>query len=188
MKIGKKGLVLGIIVFTLVSTSSFAFGFDLQQIDSKPVIVSNKRISEIVILAPNSSFFSTAACQAYIAHRQSQGFTFRFETIDHLSNPNATMVRDILKNNYTDGFRRNLIIFGDEDLIPCQYCFQNAINPTVPVHSDYYYGDLEGDWNKNGDEFFGEYLVDDVDFSIYRGVSFLWQQNKSPLCHVPMPS
>lgn len=164
MKKGKKGLVLGIIFFMLVSTSSFAVGSDFQQIDSKPVSVSNKRISEIVILAPNSSFFSTVACQAYVAHRQAQGFTFRFETIEHLVSPDATMVRDVLKNNYTDGFRRNLLIFGDENLIPCQYCYQNVINPTVPVHSDYYYGDLEGDWNKNNDEFFGEYLVDDVDF------------------------
>jgi hypothetical protein len=94
----------------------------------------------------------------------SQGFSVRFETIDHLVNPNATMVRDILKNNYTDGLRRNLLILGDEDLIPCQYCFQNAINTYVPVHSDYYYADLYSDWNKNGDDKFGEYLVDEVDF------------------------
>ena len=91
MKKGKKGLVLGIIVFMLVSTSSFAVGYDLQQIDSKPTSVSNKRISEIVLLAPNSTFFSTAACQAYVAHRQGQGFNFRFETIDHLVDPDATI-------------------------------------------------------------------------------------------------
>jgi hypothetical protein len=128
-------------------------------------VSTNKPMAETVVIAPNSTFFNTIAFQSYITHRQTQGQKITCVSLEPLGNPDADQIREFLKNNYLDGKRRYLLILGDEYTIPCKYCYNfTAVGYLWDCYSDYYYGDLEGDWDKNNDGRYGEFLNDSVDF------------------------
>gem|GEM_PF-4334152 len=128
--------------------------------------IFKKPINETVVLAPDSTYFATTAFDIYKKYRVSNGQTIICESLETLVHPNADQVRDFLKKDYLDGKRRYLLILGDEDLIPCKYCFDFTYPgyPSFPVYSDYYYGDLNGDWDSNHNGLFGEFRRDKVDF------------------------
>jgi hypothetical protein len=125
----------------------------------------NNPIAETIVLAPNSTFFTTPAFQSYTTHRQTQGQKIISVSLEHLGNPDADQIRDFLKTSYLDGNRRTLLIVGDETVIPSKYCYDfEAVGKMWDAYSDYYYGDLEGDWDVNNDQRYGEFLKDSVDF------------------------
>ena len=171
-----KEKILGIIVFVLLMiTAETTVGSldnkkisnmiessstqSLTQADWKEM--KKNPLNETVVLAPNSVYFTTTAFNSYKTYRELNGQTIKCESLEALVNPDADQVRDFLKKNYLDGKQRYLLILGDENLIPCKYCYD--IYGTYKVHSDYYYGDLEGDWDYDNDCKFGEFKDDKVD-------------------------
>ncbi len=62
-----------------------------------------------------------------------------------------------------------LLIIGDIDEIPMRQTFPapDFHYPTSPYcpFTDYYYADLTGDWDSDGDGYYGEYGQDNVDFT-----------------------
>ncbi len=101
----------------------------------------------------------------------------------------ATVVRDTdwIQQNYPQGadlqetirfFIRDayekwgigfLILAGDTGVIPARYAHSNFHSPAEDVPCDLYYAQLDGNWNANGNQFFGESTYggvpgDDVDF------------------------
>jgi len=138
------------------STQSF-IRTDWNEIQKKP-------LNETIVLAPNSTYFTTTAFNSYKTYRESNGQTIKCESLETLANPDADQIREFLKKNYSDGNQRYLLILGDENLIPCKYCYDYAYNNQIfKVHSDYYYGDLEGDWDNDNDGKFGEFRDDKID-------------------------
>ncbi|KAA0002868.1 MAG: hypothetical protein FE048_02890 [Thermoplasmata archaeon] len=73
-------------------------------------------------------------------------------------------IRNFLIDKYDEWGINYVLIVGSRDKIPMRTCY-----PLPNVHdegtpTDYYYADLTGNWDKDGDGYFGEYRQDDVDF------------------------
>jgi len=74
-------------------------------------------------------------------------------------------VRQFLKNSYAAG-TRYVLIGGDENIVPARYACVNENNDTYDykIPTDYYYSELNGNWNYDGDQYYGEYQGDKVTF------------------------
>jgi hypothetical protein len=75
----------------------------------------------------------------------------------------AGAIRGFLIDNYPLGLQW-VLLGGDEDIVPVRYGFttgDHEVDMTPP--SDLYYSDLNGNWNVDGDEFYGEFLDDSID-------------------------
>jgi len=115
--------------------------------------------------------------------KETIGYNVRLETISWISSNYAgsdlpEKIRNFLIDKYPGiewGIEYVLIV-GDINNIPMRYCFPDSANhefPSVNYNppSDYYYADLTGNWDFDGDGFYGEYGQDEVDFvpEIYVG-------------------
>ena len=59
---------------------------------------------------------------------------------------------------------------GSVDAVPMLECWPNGHESSVPT--DYYYADMDGDWDRDGDGFYGEYGDDDDSWLGEAGVDF----------------
>lgn len=182
-KLCRKYLVIGVIIlFSLMAVTPMVIAYTTRKVDGEWANNTDKNIpkqepktferlgklkkplNETVVLAPNSAYFTTNAFNSYKTYRESNGQIIKCESLEILMNPDADQIREFLKKNYSDGNQRYLLILGDENLVPCKYCYDYTYNDRkFKVHSDYYYGDLEGDWDYDSDGNFGEFQDDQVD-------------------------
>jgi hypothetical protein len=75
----------------------------------------------------------------------------------------AGAIRGFLIDKYPQGLQW-VLLGGDEEIVPVRYGYSEGIHEvdkTPP--SDLYYSDLDGNWNVDGDEFYGEFADDSVD-------------------------
>ncbi|UCD64965.1 MAG: hypothetical protein JSW34_05920 [Candidatus Zixiibacteriota bacterium] len=81
----------------------------------------------------------------------------------------AEKIRNYLIDKFAEWNFDYLLIIGDINEIPMRQTFPvpDYHYPTSPYcpYSDYYYADLTGDWDSDGDGYFGEYGQDNVDFT-----------------------
>ncbi len=85
---------------------------------------------------------------------------------DPISNihDSAGAIRCFLMDAYQSGTQW-VLLGGDEEIVPVRYG-NIRFNDTSAIRrppSDLYYSDLDGNWNVDGDEFYGERLEDSVD-------------------------
>jgi len=78
-------------------------------------------------------------------------------------------IRDFLVANYVNWGTKYVLIVGSHSSIPMRTCYPNPsmhVNDGVhDIPTDYYYADLTGNWDSDGDSFYGEYGQDSVDFT-----------------------
>lgn len=77
----------------------------------------------------------------------------------------AGIIRSFLRDAYENGTEW-VLLGGDEDIIPVRYGTSENNDSTVPREqppSDLYYSSLDGNWDVDGDELYGEPLDDSVD-------------------------
>jgi hypothetical protein len=75
----------------------------------------------------------------------------------------AGAIRGFLIDNYPLGLQW-VLLGGDEDIVPVRYGYSTGDDEVdMAPPSDLYYSDLNGNWNVDGDEFYGEFLDDSVD-------------------------
>jgi hypothetical protein len=68
----------------------------------------------------------------------------------------AETIRFFLRDAYANWGTMYLLLGGDTDVVPIRYVKNTYNNPGSEVPTDVYYSCLDGDWNDDGDEFFGE--------------------------------
>lgn len=77
-------------------------------------------------------------------------------------------VRNFLKDKYLEWGIEYVLLAGNLDVIPMRYCYPDSSNHGYDEWfcppTDYYYADLTGDWDSDGDGFHGEFMQDAVDF------------------------
>lgn len=77
-------------------------------------------------------------------------------------------IRNFLIDKYAEWGIEYVLLVGNIDLVPMRYCFIDSTNHDPSSEyctpTDYYYADLTGDWDSDGDGFYGECGQDDVDF------------------------
>ena len=164
---GIKGLIIVIMLLFILQIFSPASIGDKPEINVElPTDMNNNLpVKEIVVIAPNETFFTTTDYKSYFAYRENQGFKVINISLEPLGNIDADQIRNFLKSNFLDGKRRYLLILGDEYLVPIKECYNDPRYYWVKVYSDYYFADLDGNWDKDGDGNFGEFKEDKVDFN-----------------------
>lgn len=77
--------------------------------------------------------------------------------------------RNFLIDKYAEWGIEYLLIGGGLDVLPMRYCYPDSTNHGYDdwfcPPTDQYYADLTGDWDSDGDGYFGEFGQDDVDFA-----------------------
>jgi len=165
MKI-KNGLIIVIMLLLILQIFIPLSIGNKNEILSKQTAKFNKNCpsNEIIVIAPNSTFFTTNSYKSYVSYRENLSFKVTSISLEPLGNIDADKIRNLLKSSFLDGKRRYLLILGDEYLVPLKYCYNDPRYSWIKVYSDYYYADLEGDWDKDEDDKFGEFKEDEVDF------------------------
>lgn len=78
-------------------------------------------------------------------------------------------IRDFLVANYASWGIKYVLIVGTHASIPMRTCYPDPTNHnndgTHDIPTDYYYADLTGNWDSDGDGFYGEKNQDSVDFT-----------------------
>ena len=74
----------------------------------------------------------------------------------------AEKVRSFIRHAYTNWGTTHVLLGGDTDVIPRRLAFVHRYGRTQNIPCDLYYADLDGDWDLDGDDVFGE-LEDSVD-------------------------
>ena len=77
-------------------------------------------------------------------------------------------IRNFLIDKYIDWGIEYVLLVGDIDVIPMRHCFPDPSNHDPSSRycppTDHYYADLTGNWDSDGDGYYGEYGEDAVDF------------------------
>jgi len=77
-------------------------------------------------------------------------------------------IRNFLIDKYIEWQIEYVLLVGDIDLIPMRKCYADPFDHDpgswFAVPTDFYYADLTGDWDSDGDGYPGEFGQDDVDF------------------------
>jgi hypothetical protein len=82
-------------------------------------------------------------------------------------NDNAGKLRQYLKAGYNAGISKYALLGGDYSIVPIRYGSGYSNNPSADsqIPSDLYFSDFNGNWNNNGNIYYGESYGDLVDYS-----------------------
>ena len=140
-------------------------------------------VNDYVIITTNAIKAGSSKLASFIAHKQGQGQGYRVRPITEdqygsLSGqpPDGTAekIRKWLQDNYIAYSIKYVLLIGDPDPddpsdpgdsvgdVPMKMCWPlcttNSSDATMCVSpTDYFFADLTGDWNLDGDQYFGEW-------------------------------
>jgi len=143
-----------------IQTFNYNYPVDPDDIPPDYVIVTNTSNQFAQELIP-FKYFKTSydGCKVEI-------FTLEddiYPNYDGRDNPEK--LRNFIIDKYTDG-AIYVLLAGNMDVVPVRYAHPERYNGSVPadsqaqIISDLYYACLEGDWDGDGDDTFGEYFYD----------------------------
>ena len=99
------------------------------------------------------------------------------------------MIRNFLIDKYAEWGIEYVLIVGSHSTIPMRYCYPDPSdhdpNSDSTTPTDYYYADLSGDWDSDGDGYFGEYGQDNISYNpeVYVGrIPFAHSAAVSSIC------
>ena len=121
-----------------------------------------EEIAEYVVLAPNYRY--AEGLDGFRRIKEREGFTVFVHDLEQELGGEATdphAIRAFLRDRYPDGSLRYLLIAGHHTLIPMLEVYSLT---SWRMHTDMYYADLEGDWDRDQDGVYGEMCDDDMDF------------------------
>jgi hypothetical protein len=111
--------------------------------------------------------------QPLVTWKTAAGYSVNVVTISWISVNYAGIdlpekIRNFLIDKYAEWGIEYVLIVGSHSTIPMRYCYPKSgdhdPNSDSTTPTDYYYADLTGNWDSDGDGYFGEYGQDDVDF------------------------
>ena len=132
-----------------------------------------------VIVTTNTIVANSTRLKAFVNFLQLQGFTVHTITENHYGaatgQQRAINIRNWLQANYIINNIRYVLLVGDPDpddpttgdtfgTIPMMMCWPNPGSTADQTPTDYFYADLTGNWDSDGDTHFGEFGQDLVDF------------------------
>ena len=138
---------------------------------------------DILIVAPQA-VIDAGALSNYISHRTEQGYSVAVKSIEEIESNYtgdelADKIRECVREFYNNNGIRYLLLVGDPDpdnneeasdtvgSVPMKMCWARKGSGDADDWSqsptDYYYSDLTGNWDADGDGYYGEaYKVYDV--------------------------
>jgi hypothetical protein len=135
-----------------------------------------------VIITTNAIKSGSTKLNAFIAHKQSLGYTVSVVTetdfgglVGQSPNHKAEKIRQWLKNNYVALNIKYVLLIGNpspyestEGDIPMKMCWPRPRSDVNEVPTDSFYADLTGNWDRDGNGYYGEWS----DFTTSGGVDF----------------
>lgn len=128
---------------------------------------------DYVIITPDSfeeSLESLRKWKEYIGYSvQVVGTSWIYNTYSGCDS--AEKIRNFLIDKYAEWGIKYVLIVGTNSLIPMRYCYPKGETDDYSgykILTDHYYADLTGDWNSDGDDYFGE--CDDDNFDLIADV------------------
>ncbi|GAB4403884.1 MAG: hypothetical protein Kow00123_15350 [Anaerolineales bacterium] len=121
-------------------------------------------------IAVRSDLAQAASIQDFKRHKEAEGFTVYLITPDDWANypgkDGADKLRAFLQDKRQPWNLQYLLIIGSASSIPMKTLYPSNTDhkSTWATPSDMYYADLTGNWDKDGDGFYGEFRDDAVDF------------------------
>ncbi len=121
-------------------------------------------------IAVRSDLAQAASIQDFKRHKESEGFTVYLITPNDWANypgkDGADKLRAFLQDKRQPWNLQYLLIIGSASSIPMKTLYPSNTDhkSTWATPSDMYYADLTGNWDKDGDGFYGEFRDDAVDF------------------------
>ncbi len=135
-----------------------------------PGIKSPKETYDYLIITTDAL---TNALSPLVEWKDSIGYSVNVVTTSWIQNnyPGVDLqqkIRNFLIDKYMVWGTEYLLLVGDNASIPMRRCYPNPSDHSSGSEysppSDYYYADLTGSWDADGDGFYGEYGQDSVDF------------------------
>ncbi len=121
----------------------------------------------------NYVIITTAALEnsvsALVSWKQSLGYSVNVVTIEEINSlysgiDIAEKIRNFLIDKYSQWGIEYVLLVGDVNDVPMRMCSPKANSTSENTPTDYYYADLTGDWDADGDGKFGEYGEDSPDW------------------------
>ncbi len=128
-------------------------------------------VSDYVIITTNAIEAGSSKLNAFVAHKQNIGYSVRTVTEDDFDgltgqapNQRAEKIRQWLKNNYISNGIKYVLLIGNPTPyesggtdIPMKMCWPMLGGSYPESPTDYFYADLTGNWNIDGDGYYGEW-------------------------------
>jgi len=139
---------------------------------------------DYVIITTNAIVAGSSMLDDFIAHKHRIGHSVLLVTetdfgglTGQAPNNRAEKMRQWLKNNYVAMGIKYVLLIGDphpyeggEGDIPMKMCWPRYSESSYrETPTDYFYADLTGNWDKNGDQIYGQW---GVDYPVSGGVDF----------------
>ena len=129
-------------------------------------------VTDYVIITTNAIEAGSSKLNAFIAHKQNIGYSVRTVTEDDFDgltgqapNQRAEKIRQWLKNNYISNGIKYVLLIGNPTPyesggtdIPMKMCWPMLGGSYPESPTDYFYADLTGNWNIDGDGYYGEWM------------------------------
>ncbi len=112
------------------------------------------------VIITSSSLASTA--QRLKTHKENaKGLTAGVFTVESIyatypGDDEPEKIRNFLKDCYTNLGTEWVLIAGDVNVVPIRYVYSEVQSNIYYIPTDYYYADLTGDWDADGDGVYGE--------------------------------
>lgn len=121
--------------------------------------------------------------------KKEKGLKVATETIDHITskyegNDLPLKIKNCIKDYYTKHGLKYVLLGGDTEVVPTRYCYikecEEGIFADKNIPTDKYYACFGGvfDWNKNGDQTYGDW-GDGIDLSEYVYITRIPVQTES---------
>lgn len=136
--------------------------------------------SGYAIITTNAIVSGSSSMSAFVTHLQNKGFTVYTVTENQYGpaagQQRAINIRNWLTTNYVNLQIQFVLLIGNPDPddpmnpgdsfgdVPMMMCWPNPGSALDQTPTDYYYADLTGIWDLDGDMMYGEFGEDAVDF------------------------
>jgi len=154
-----------------------AFGFLLPAVSTAAHLAHNdaalfprglSQHADYVVIAPEEH---AAALAGFISWKASCGYSPRLVTTAWIDGTydgidEAEKIRNFLVDTYQEWGIDYVLLVGTRASIPMRSCYINPFNHSdayAMIPTDYYYADLTGDWDADGDGYYGECWHDRAD-------------------------
>jgi len=129
-------------------------------------LTSSSQLYDYVIVTTENL---QTAVSSLVSWKTSVGFSVNVVTNTWIANNYSgsdlpQKIRNFLIDKYSEWGIEYVLLVGDITDIPMRTCYPKANSSTDATPTDYYYADLTGNWNSDGDGRYGEYGQDNVDW------------------------
>ncbi len=134
-----------------------------------PCALSNSEHYDYIIIA-NESLIS--ALMDFKQWKETVGYNVKIVNTSYIytnyeGKDKPEQIRNFLIDKYAEWGIKYVLLVGSHHSIPMRYCYPDPENHDSydwKIPTDHYYADLTGDWDTDGDGFYGERRDDDSDY------------------------